>query len=128
MRQDPDARIFVFLGRWVKQKGVDYIADVAEWMLSAHPKAQLVMIGPVGDCFGSYARAKLEALRDEGRFKESLFVYADFLIVPQELWVRPQGVEQLKGALWRKSGRGGRESAAGSGAFAPGLIGLWPPT
>ena len=32
--------MFVFLGRWVKQKGMDYIADVADWMLSTYSKAQ----------------------------------------------------------------------------------------
>eukprot|EP00428_Durinskia_dybowskii_P011071 CAMPEP_0170222166 /NCGR_PEP_ID=MMETSP0116_2-20130129/10775_1 /TAXON_ID=400756 /ORGANISM="Durinskia baltica, Strain CSIRO CS-38" /LENGTH=2201 /DNA_ID=CAMNT_0010472853 /DNA_START=123 /DNA_END=6728 /DNA_ORIENTATION=- len=85
LAEDPNARIFVFLGRWVKQKGVDYIADVAEWMLSKYPNAQLLMIGPVGDCFGSYARAKLETLMHSGLFEGNLFVHADFLIVPPEL-------------------------------------------
>jgi alpha-1,3-glucan synthase len=28
LKQDPDANLFVFVGRWSKQKGVDLIADV----------------------------------------------------------------------------------------------------
>jgi alpha-1,3-glucan synthase len=28
LKQDPDADLFVFVGRWSKQKGVDLIADV----------------------------------------------------------------------------------------------------
>ncbi len=28
IRQDPDSDLFVFVGRWSKQKGVDLIADV----------------------------------------------------------------------------------------------------
>jgi len=85
MSQDPEARIFVFVGRWVKQKGIDYIADVAEWMLSEHKDAQLIMIGPVGDAYGSYAKEKMERLRQSGRFAGQLFVHAGFLTVPQEL-------------------------------------------
>jgi len=85
LRQDPNARLFVFLGRWVKQKGVDYIADVSEWMLSTYKNAQLVMIGPVGDSYGSYAKSKFDRLKSSGRFKESLFVHAGFLEVPKEL-------------------------------------------
>jgi len=85
LTQDPDARLFVFLGRWVKQKGVDYIADVTEWMLKTYKNAQLVMIGPVGDSYGSYARAKFDRLKSSGRFEGNLFVHAGFLEVPKEL-------------------------------------------
>jgi len=28
IKQDPDADLFVFVGRWSKQKGVDLIADI----------------------------------------------------------------------------------------------------
>jgi alpha-1,3-glucan synthase len=28
LKQDPDADLFVFVGRWSKQKGVDLIADI----------------------------------------------------------------------------------------------------
>jgi len=85
LTQNPDARIFVFVGRWVKQKGVDYIADVAEWMLSSYADSQLIIIGPVGDPYGSYAKEKLEQLNRTGRYSNSLYVKADFMKVPAEL-------------------------------------------
>lgn len=84
LNEDPDARIFVFLGRWVKQKGLDYIADVLPWVLKKYSRAQFVIIGPVGDAYGSYARAKLTQLRDEG-FHKQLFVYPGFMMVGKEL-------------------------------------------
>lgn len=59
--------MFVFVGRWVKQKGVDFIADVAGWLLSTYPDAQLLMIGPIGDPFGSYAKEKMDNLKKCGR-------------------------------------------------------------
>lgn len=62
LRNNPNARIFVFLGRWVKQKGMDYIADIAEWMVATHPDLQLAIIGPPGDSFGSYCDKKLRRL------------------------------------------------------------------
>jgi len=85
LRQDKDARIFVFVGRWVKQKGVDYIADITEWMLTTYKDAQMIMVGPVSDAYGSYARKKMEKLSADDRFKGSLFVHAGFLEVPQDL-------------------------------------------
>jgi glycosidase/glycogen synthase len=85
LTRDPDARLFVFLGRWVKQKGMDYIADVTEWMLDKHPKAQLVMIGPVGDAYGSYTRMRMEGLVESKRYQGRLFAFAGFLSVPPDL-------------------------------------------
>uniref|UniRef100_A0A7S1A2A0 Uncharacterized protein n=2 Tax=Noctiluca scintillans TaxID=2966 RepID=A0A7S1A2A0_NOCSC len=79
------SRLFVFLGRWVKQKGMDYIADVAEWMLDTYPEAQLMMIGPIGDSYGSYTHKKLQSITESGRFSDRLFVHADFMQVAQEL-------------------------------------------
>jgi glycogen synthase len=79
------SRIFVFLGRWVKQKGVDYIANITTKTLSEHSDAQLIMIGPVGDSFGSYAVKKLQSIVDSGAFKGRLYVHSGFLKVPPEL-------------------------------------------
>ena len=69
---EPDARLFVSLGRLVRQKGVDILADVAEWLLSSYPEAQLLVIGPPADGFGFYAQRKLEALAEKAAFKRSL--------------------------------------------------------
>lgn len=85
LSQNADARIFVFLGRWVKQKGVDYIADVAEWMLTTYSGAQLIMIGPVGDPYGTYAKEKLERLYSAGKFNQRMFIHADFMKVCPEI-------------------------------------------
>ena len=92
---DPNARLFVSLGRLVRQKGVDILADVAEWLLSTYPEAQLLVIGPPADGFGYYAQRRLEALADlecfQGRLvakcqfieaKPSLKWGADFCLMP----------------------------------------------
>ena len=52
---DPTAELFVFIGRWSKQKGVDLIADVFPSVLERHPKAQLICIGPTVDLYGKFA-------------------------------------------------------------------------
>ena len=56
---DPTAELFVFVGRWSMQKGVDLIADVFPDILEKHPKAQLICIGPVIDLYGKFAALKL---------------------------------------------------------------------
>lgn len=78
-----EARIFVCLGRLVRQKGVDLLADVAHRLLSDHPEAQLIVIGPIGDGFGFYAKEKLDALRDS--FPGQLYTRFEFWKVPPEL-------------------------------------------
>lgn len=59
---DPDAELFVFVGRWSMQKGVDLIADIFPSILDAHPKVQLMCIGPVIDLYGRFAALKLSRL------------------------------------------------------------------
>ena len=56
---DATAELFVFVGRWSMQKGVDLIADVFPDILEKHPKAQLICIGPVIDLYGKFAALKL---------------------------------------------------------------------
>lgn len=60
--QNPKAELFVFVGRWSMQKGVDLIADVFPSVLESNPDAQLVCIGPVIDLYGKFAALKLERL------------------------------------------------------------------
>lgn len=81
LKENPDAKIFTFLGRLVRQKGVDFMADEALWLLDTFPQAQLIFIGPVGDGFGHYAKIKLELLAKEERFRGRLFVKCEFLMV-----------------------------------------------
>lgn len=59
---DPEAQLFVFVGRWSMQKGVDLIADIFPSILDAHPKVQLICIGPVIDLYGRFAALKLNRL------------------------------------------------------------------
>lgn len=49
---DPEAELFVFVGRWSLQKGIDLIADVFFSVLEKNPRAQLICIGPVIDLYG----------------------------------------------------------------------------
>ncbi|CAE7722647.1 mok14, partial [Symbiodinium sp. CCMP2456] len=85
LKEDADARLFVSLGRLVRQKGVDLLADVTEWLLSTYPQAQLIVIGPPADGFGFYAARKLEKLAETAAFKGRLSVCCEFLEVPEDL-------------------------------------------
>eukprot|EP00928_Gymnodinium_smaydae_P032037 TRINITY_DN2331_c0_g1_i3.p1 TRINITY_DN2331_c0_g1~~TRINITY_DN2331_c0_g1_i3.p1 ORF type:complete len:1707 (-),score=196.17 TRINITY_DN2331_c0_g1_i3:149-5269(-) len=82
---DPDARLFVCLGRLVRQKGVDLLADIAPWLLDEFPNAQLCVVGPIGDGFGYYASAKLQALANQPEYKGRLFVKCEFWRCPPAL-------------------------------------------
>lgn len=62
LTQDPDAELFVFVGRWSMQKGVDLIADVFPAVLEANPKVQLITVGPVIDLYGKFAAVKLDRM------------------------------------------------------------------
>ena len=56
---DDDATLFIFVGRWTYEKGIDLVADAALWLLRSHPAAQLIVVGPIGDEAGHYAAARL---------------------------------------------------------------------
>lgn len=60
--QNPDAELFVFVGRWSMQKGIDLIADIFPSILEAHPNAQLITVGPVIDLYGKFAAAKFDQM------------------------------------------------------------------
>ena len=60
--QNPNAELFVFVGRWSMQKGVDLIADVFPAVLESNPNVQLITIGPVIDLYGKFAALKLDRL------------------------------------------------------------------
>ncbi|CAE8742434.1 unnamed protein product [Polarella glacialis] len=82
---DPEARLFVSLGRLVRQKGVDILADITKWLLSTYPGAQLIVIGPPADGFGFYAAQKLTKLAESPEFSGRLFLHFEFMVVPEEL-------------------------------------------
>lgn len=83
LEQNENARLFVSLGRLVRQKGVDLIADIADWLLSNFSDAQLILVGPVGDGFGHYAATKLEALKECRQHDGRLYVHIQFLSTAQ---------------------------------------------
>lgn len=56
----PNADLFVFVGRWSKQTGIDLIADVFPAILEKHHTAQLICIGPIVDLYGKFAALKME--------------------------------------------------------------------
>ncbi|KAF2641815.1 alpha-1,3-glucan synthase [Massarina eburnea CBS 473.64] len=64
LQVDPEAELFVFVGRWSQQKGVDLIADVFPSILEKNAKAQLICIGPVIDLYGKFAALKLHRLME----------------------------------------------------------------
>ncbi|KAM0746951.1 hypothetical protein T439DRAFT_383591 [Meredithblackwellia eburnea MCA 4105] len=64
LREDPNAELFVFVGRWSKQKGVDLIADVFPAILKKNSKVQLLCLGPVIDLYGAFAARKLQRLSE----------------------------------------------------------------
>lgn len=62
LEQDAEVEIFLFVGRWPVQKGIDLIADAFPGILEKHQNAQLICIGPVVDLYGKFAASKLEKL------------------------------------------------------------------
>ncbi|CAG7931725.1 unnamed protein product [Penicillium olsonii] len=93
LKVDAQAQLFVFVGRWSMQKGVDLIADIFPSILNAHPKVQLMCIGPVIDLHGRFAALKLKRLMElyPGRVYSKpeftalppfIFTGAEFALIP----------------------------------------------
>ena len=93
LKQDPKADLFVFVGRWSQQKGVDLIADVFPSILEHNPQVQLLCIGPMIDLYGKFAALKLGRMMEiyPGRVFSKpeftalppyIFSGADFALMP----------------------------------------------
>ena len=80
LEQDPEADLLVFVGRWSMQKGVDLIADVMPAILEAHPKVQLICIGPVIDLYGRFSALKLEYMMN--LYPGRVFSRPEFTVLP----------------------------------------------
>jgi len=80
---DPGAKILIFIGRWVKQKGVDHIAMLTPTLLCSHPEVQIVLAGPPDDACGLYAAELLAPMAPQ--FPGRLFVCNEFFALPAEL-------------------------------------------
>lgn len=90
---NPDADLFVFVGRWSLQKGVDLIADIFPSILEKHPSTQLICVGPTIDLYGRFAALKLQKLVEKypGRVYSKpeftalppyIFSGAEFALIP----------------------------------------------
>ncbi|KAK3937814.1 alpha-1,3-glucan synthase [Diplogelasinospora grovesii] len=77
---DPKAELFVFVGRWSLQKGVDLIADIFPSILEKYPSTQLICIGPVIDLYGRFAALKLEKLMQ--KYPRRVFSKPEFTQLP----------------------------------------------
>ena len=80
LKQDPDAELFVFVGRWSTQKGIDLIADVFPAVLEEHANVQLICVGPVIDLYGKFAALKLSKLME--MYPDRVFSKPEFTALP----------------------------------------------
>jgi len=78
--QDPAAELFVFVGRWSNQKGVDLIADIFPSILEDNSTVQLICIGPVIDLYGKFAALKLSKLME--KYPGRVFSKPEFTALP----------------------------------------------
>ncbi|VDB82993.1 unnamed protein product [Peniophora sp. CBMAI 1063] len=84
IKQDPNSDLFVFVGRWSKQKGVDLIADVMPSLLEKKPSIQLICVGPVIDLYGRFAAEKLNRLMQ--MYPDRVFSKPEFTALPPYLF------------------------------------------
>ena len=118
---DPEAELFVFVGRWSQQKGVDLIADIFPNILEEYPKTQLICIGPTIDLYGKFAALKLGKLMEQypkrvcskpqfTQLPPYIFSGAEFALIPSR--DEPFGLVAVEF---------GRKGALGVGARVGGL-------
>ncbi|TDL24794.1 glycoside hydrolase family 13/glycosyltransferase family 5 protein [Rickenella mellea] len=84
IKQDPNSDLFVFVGRWSKQKGVDLIADVMPSLLEKKPSIQVICVGPVIDLYGRFAAEKLARLME--MYPDRVFSKPEFTALPPYLF------------------------------------------
>ncbi|KAK0633963.1 hypothetical protein B0T14DRAFT_561497 [Immersiella caudata] len=77
---NPNAELFVFVGRWSLQKGVDLIADIFPSILEKYPTTQLICVGPVIDLYGKFAALKLSKLME--KYPKRVFSKPEFTSLP----------------------------------------------
>ncbi|KAK4213133.1 alpha-1,3-glucan synthase [Rhypophila decipiens] len=77
---NPQAELFVFVGRWSQQKGVDLIADLFPTILEEYPNTQLICVGPTIDLYGKFAAIKLAKLME--LYPKRVFSKPEFTSLP----------------------------------------------
>ncbi|KIV91342.1 hypothetical protein, variant [Exophiala mesophila] len=121
LEQNPKAELFVFVGRWSMQKGIDLIADVFPSLLESNKDIQLLTVGPVIDLYGKFAAMKLDRMTElyPGRVVSKpvftalppfIFSGAEFALIPSR--DEPFGLVAVEF---------GRKGALGVGARVGGL-------
>ncbi|CAG8323048.1 unnamed protein product [Penicillium salamii] len=121
LKVDPTAELFVFVGRWSVQKGVDLIADVFPAIMERHSNVQLICIGPVIDMYGKFAALKLQEMMtvypkrvfskpEFTALPPFIFTGAEFALIPSR--DEPFGLVAVEF---------GRKGALGVGALVGGL-------
>mmetsp|Transcript_35793 Transcript_35793/g.82138 ORF Transcript_35793/g.82138 Transcript_35793/m.82138 type:complete len:1348 (+) Transcript_35793:167-4210(+) len=86
LKVDPHAKLLVFLGRMVKQKGMDLFVELLPWLMDYSTGVQCVFLGPVGDAYGVYARWKLEGMVASAKYQGQLYVCFQYVEVPPALY------------------------------------------
>jgi alpha-1,3-glucan synthase len=76
----PEADLFVFVGRWSMQKGIDLIADVFPAILEKNPNTQLLCVGPCIDLYGKFAALKLDVMMK--KYPGRVFSKPEFTALP----------------------------------------------
>ncbi|CAN8104147.1 unnamed protein product [Discula destructiva] len=84
LEQNPNAELFVFVGRWSEQKGVDLIADVFPALLDKNPDVQLICVGPLIDLYGKFAALKLAKMME--RYPGRVYSKPEFVALPPFLF------------------------------------------
>lgn len=80
LKVDPNAELFVFVGRWSNQKGIDLIADVFPAILEKHPSVQLICVGPTIDLYGKFAALKLAEISK--KYPGRVYSKPEFTVLP----------------------------------------------
>lgn len=80
LEENPQAELFVFVGRWSMQKGIDLIADVFPALLEKNSNIQLITVGPIIDLYGKFAALKLDKLMK--KYPTRVFSKPEFTALP----------------------------------------------
>lgn len=80
LEQRADADLFVFVGRWSMQKGIDLIADVVPAVLEQYQHTQLVCVGPTIDLYGTFAAGKLAVMME--KYPSRVYSKPEFTALP----------------------------------------------
>ena len=119
--EDVNQTLFVFVGRWSRQKGIDLIADLAPKILETYENSQIICVGPVIDLYGQMSAIKLSKIASDypgrvfckpefSQIPNFVFRGCDFVLLPSR--DEPFGLVAVEF---------GRNGVLGIGSFVGGL-------